>query len=179
VSVPQSCLAQVVLVALLGAGCATVSPAVVPPNPADEARAMEHARCGPDIDDAALAPVLGGQAVDAVEPHYTRVQSGMYGVGARLDGSVVHVRALQGMTAEWLDRALECHSARRVLGRVPDTMLPNDPFWLPGRMVDIDAQPARGGFVVAVRGSTLDDAQEILIRTNAFMASKASSTATP
>ncbi len=160
------------LVGAIAAGCASTTPAEPAHNAAEEAAASERSRCGPDLDEAALAPVLNGQAIESVEPLYTRVQGGKSGETSRLFGALVRVRAVQGMTAEWLDRALECHSARRVLGRIPDTMMPNDPFWLPGRMVDIDAQSARDGFQVAVRGSSVDDAQEILIRANAFLASK-------
>jgi hypothetical protein len=80
------------------------------------------------------------------------------------------VRALRGVTAEWLDRALECHSARRVLGRIPASDAPNDPFWLPGSVVDIDAESAKDRFVVDVRGATVREGQEILQRANAFVA---------
>jgi len=131
---------------------------------------MERARCGPDVGEATLAPVLQERAnIDSVSPLYADVPGGKSGGGTRLDGAVVRIRPIPGMTAEWLDRALECHSARRVLGRIPADVLPNDPFWLPGgRTVDIDAESARDGFQVAVRGSTVDDNKEILSRANAF-----------
>jgi hypothetical protein len=167
-----SLLGGPVLMGAIAVGCASTTAAEPAHNAAEEAAASERSRCGPDLDEAALAPVLSGQAIESVEPLYTRLQGGKSGEGSRLFGAVVRVRAIQGMTAEWLDRALECHSARRVLGRIPETMTPNDPFWLPGRMVDIDAQSARDGFQVAVRGFSVDDAQEILIRANAFLASK-------
>jgi hypothetical protein len=85
------------------------------------------------------------------------------------------VLAVKGFTAEWLDRALECHSARRVLGRIPTTTLPDDPFWLPGRMVDIDVGATRAGFQVFIQGQTIKDAQEILSRANAFVEARAPS----
>ncbi len=160
------------LAATIAAGCANTSSTAPAHNPAEEAAAMERTRCGPDLDEAALAPVLNRQAVESAEPLYTREPSGKSGEASRLFGAVIRIRAIQGVTAEWLDRALECHSARRVLGRIPENVMPNDPFWLPGRMVDIDAQSARDGFQVAVRGYSVDDAQEILIRANAFAAGK-------
>lgn len=167
-----SSVAAPILAVTIAAGCATTPSAEPAHNPAEEAAAMERTRCGPDLDEAALAPVLNRQAIESVEPLYTREQSGKSGNTSRLFGAVIRVRAIQGVTAEWLDRALECHSARRVLGRIPENAMPNDPFWLPGRMVDIDAQSARDGFQVAVRGYSVDDAQEILIRANAFVAGK-------
>jgi hypothetical protein len=132
---------------------------------------MERTRCGADLDPKALEPLLDGTAVDSVQPLYANVENAKSGAQSELQGATIRVRALQGVTAEWLDRALECHSAQRVLGRIPESSAPNDPFWLPGRVVDIDAQSARDGFTVAVRGSTSDDARAILARANGFLAS--------
>lgn len=151
------------------AGAASLDP---PRNTISDATEMERTRCAPDVQESGLAPVLSGEAVESVLPLYTHSESQKFGEVSRLYGAVIRVRAIQGLTAEWLDRALECHSARRVLGRIPETDVPNDPFWLPGRTVDIDAESARDGFQVAIRGTSVDDAQEILIRANAFVASK-------
>ena len=76
------------------------------------------------------------------------------------------MRSLKGFTPEWLDRALECHGARRVLGKTPE--VPNDPFWLPDGMVDIDVQSDHDGFRVIARGHNASDAREILARAKAF-----------
>jgi hypothetical protein len=76
---------------------------------------------------------------------------------------------VKGFTATWLDRALECHSARRVLGRIPAATLPNDPFWLPGRMVDIEVAATHAGLQVFIRRQNIKDAEEILARANAFV----------
>jgi hypothetical protein len=140
-------------------------------SPAEQAASMERTRCGADLDAKALEPVLDGKAIDSVLPLYANIESGKAGAQSELQGAIIRVRALQGVTAEWLDRALECHSAQRVLGRVPDSAFPSDPFWLPGRVVDIDTQSARDGFAVAVRGSTSGDAREILERANRALAS--------
>jgi hypothetical protein len=139
-------------------------------SPAEEAAAVERSRCGPDIDDTTLEPIFAHRAVESAEPLYVRASTDRAGTSSRLEGAVVYVRAIQGVTAEWLGRALECHSARRVLGRIAENVSPNDPFWLPGRMVDIDTQSIGHGFRISVRGATQDDAQEILIRANAFAA---------
>jgi hypothetical protein len=149
--------------------CAESSPANLH-SPSEEAAAMERSRCGPDLDEAALDPIFSHRAIESAEPLYARTVADRAGATERLEGAIIYVRAIQGMTPEWLDRALECHSARRVLGKTPDVVAKNDPFWLPGRMVDINAQSVGPGFRVAIRGATPDDAQEILIRANAFAA---------
>jgi hypothetical protein len=157
------------LIAPASLGCATAPP----PRPvAEEAAERERARCGPGVNEEALAPVFAAETVEAAEPLYAAAASGGAGAGgnySRLIGASIRLRAVRGFTAAWLDRALECHSARRVLERIPTTTLPNDPFWLPGRMVDIEVAATRAGFQVFVRGQTIKDSEEILARANAFV----------
>jgi hypothetical protein len=139
-------------------------------SPTDDAAAVERSRCGPDLDDTTLEPIFGHRAVESAEPLYARTSADRAGASVRLEGAVIYVRAIQGVTVEWLNRALECHGARRVLGKIPENVSPNDPFWLPGRMVSVETQSIGHGFRIAVRGATQADAQEILIRANAFAA---------
>ena len=63
------------------------------------------------------------------------------GEQSQLRGAKLTVAALPGLTAEWLDRELECHSAHITLGRTAST--PEDPFWLPDSTVDIDVRPTK------------------------------------
>lgn len=163
--------AAVVLAAAGAAGCTLTDFNPPPPQTASDAAAsMERTRCGPDVDESRLLPVVTGSAVDSVEPLYTALPGGKSGSETRLYGAVIRIRATQGVTAEWLDCALECHGARQVLRHPPEDTLASDPFWLPGRMVDIDTESARDSFKVAVRGDTTDDAQEIFIRATAYLA---------
>jgi hypothetical protein len=141
-------------------------------TPADEAAFMERTRCASDDDDKALAPVLGGDAVQRVQPLYSTIEGAKTGHQSELRGAVVIVSALPGITAEWLDRALECHSAKEVLGHEPK--LSDDPFWLPGSSVNIDVTSDRDGFNVAVSAYSANDARRILDRANAFAKSKTS-----
>lgn len=133
---------------------------------------MERTRCASDDDDKALAPVLGGDAVQRVQPLYSTIEGAKTGHQSELRGAVVIVSALPGITAEWLDRALECHSAKEVLGHEPK--LSDDPFWLPGSSVNIDVTSDRDGFNVAVSAYSANDARRILDRANAFAKSKTS-----
>jgi hypothetical protein len=158
-------------VALLGVattlGCeASSSPAK---SPADQAAELVRTRCPANADEAALAPVLDGSAIESVEPLYNSVVGYKSGQYTELAGSAIKIEALQGVTAEWLTRALECHSAKRVLGSIASTTAPNDPFWLPGRMVEIDAASAHDGFRVEVRAAGPAEGHEVLDRAKAFV----------
>lgn len=158
-------IATVLLLALPMAGCGGPSGQTVK-TPADQAAFMERTRCAADDDEKALGPVLGGEAVQRVQPLYSTVEGAKTGHMAELRGATVVVQALPGLTAEWLDRALECHSAREALGH---TSAPSDdPFWLPGSSVDIDVRSARDGFDVAITAYSSSDARQVLTRANAF-----------
>jgi hypothetical protein len=159
------------LAAAVTTGCTLQDFNPRPPQTAtDKAASLEKTQCGPDVDETRLLAVMTGSAIESVEPLYTSSPDAKSGSETRLHGAVIRVRTSQGVTAQWLDRALECHSARRLLQHASGEKLASDPFWLPGRMVDIDAEPARDAFEVAVRGESTDDAQEILIRANAYVA---------
>jgi hypothetical protein len=141
----------------------------------EEAAEMERIRCTPDVDEASLAPLFTREAVISAEPLYTASSgfgSAAGGNYSQLIGAVVKLHALRGFTAEWLDRALECHSAHRLLGRDTSGALPaQDPFWLPGRTVAIEVSAGHDGFEVFVRGKNIRDSEEILARANAFVES--------
>lgn len=136
---------------------------------------MERTRCASDDTDKALAPVLSGDAVQRVQPFYSTIEGAKSGHQSELRGAVVTVSALPGITAEWLDRALECHSAKEVLGHEPTPS--DDPFWLPRSTVNIDVSSDRDGFNVAISAYSANDARQILDRANAFSKAKAPSAA--
>jgi hypothetical protein len=138
-------------------------------SPADEAAEVVRTRCASNADETPIVPLLDGTAIESVEPLYNNGLGGArIGHWSLLVGTVITVRPLPSVTAEWLTRELECHSARRVAGSTPASTLPNDPFWLPGKMVDIDAQSAHGSFRVEVRAAHPAEAQELLDRARAF-----------
>jgi hypothetical protein len=151
------------------AGCASAQRM---PTANEIASDMERKRCGPDVEEGALAPIFNKEAIQGWDSAYLAASTCGGGAGGcykRLAGAVIVVKALQGFTAEWLDRALECHSARRVLGKIPPGDIPNDPFWLPGKTVDIDVVSTGGQFAATVRTLEPSDAQEIINRTKAFV----------
>lgn len=146
-------------------------------SPADQAAQMARTRCGPDLDETALGPILDGKALRSVEPLYSGngSEASKGGSPSELRGAIVNVQATTGVTAEWLDRALECHSAKRVLGQGPGAGGDQDPFWLPGSVVDIDVQSAKDGFRIAIAGATPTEGQQILTRAKSFASSRAGS----
>jgi hypothetical protein len=151
------------------AGCA---PQPRMPTATELAGDTERRRCGPDVDESVLAPIFSKEAILGWDTAYLAAATCGGGAGGcykRLAGAVIIIKALKGYSAEWLDRALECHSARRALGKIPPGDIPNDPFWLPGKTLDIDVVSTRGEFAATVRTLQPSDAQEIVNRTKAFV----------
>jgi hypothetical protein len=141
------------------------------PSALEEAAALERGRCSGIADEATIAPILSGDAVEGVEPFYVSSINGKSGTQEHLAGVTIVVNPLPGMTAELLDRALECHGARAVLGRLPPATTPttSDPFFLPSRMVEIEVTSGRGHFRIAVHPVRSEDAEQVLSRANALV----------
>ena len=137
-------------------------------TPADKAAAVETTKCSAAVDEEVLAPVLTGGAIERVEPLYTKVSMHDGNGYATLDGARITVRPLPGMTAEALQRALECHSARGTLGRVNTAT--SDPFVLPSTMVNIKVASQGDAFRVGVAAPRSEEAHEILDRATQLMA---------
>ena len=152
---------------LLCTGCAGVP--MHERSAGEVAAALEQRHCGGNADEAALAPVLSGAAVETWERAYSSVPAhGGEGTHRRLAGAAFTVRAVKGYSAEWLDRALTCHSARRALGRLPPEGEAQDPFSLPGKTVDIRVESTGEGFLVEARSPDVAEASEIVARARAF-----------
>jgi hypothetical protein len=159
---------------LLAACQASAEP---PQSAADEASQVVRTRCGPEVDETALGPILSGSVVRSAKPLYNNIEGSKGGDHAELRGAIVAVDAMPGITAEWLDRTLECHSARLVLGQGQEGAAARDPFWLPGSVVDIDVKSSRSGFLIAVAGASPDKARQVLDRARLFVSEKVASSA--
>jgi hypothetical protein len=134
-------------------------------SPASQA-AAQRARCTADFSDAAIGRVLDGSAVERVEPFYTGYTS--KSSNPRLQGAAIVVRPARGETAEWLDRALECHEAQQLTTQASGSSARTDPFWLPGSRVQIDVTSARDGFRIQLSGGSSAEARAILARAQAL-----------
>ncbi|HXX68425.1 MAG TPA: hypothetical protein VEK07_14645 [Polyangiaceae bacterium] len=150
-------------------GCATSSPAAK--TAADSAHVVAANRCADVEGDSNLNAVLSGEAVDYVKPLYANLSDPRGSQESQLRGATVMVRALPGMTAEWLDRQLKCHSATETLGQseAPST----DPFFLPGTPVTIAVRPLGSAFAVDISAFPPKAAHRILNRANDWLASRA------
>lgn len=155
-------VAAIALLAMASAACAqSATPGV--------RTAATAARCDTTSDDKLLVSELSASAVQGVQPLYSHLAGSSKG-GDRLVGAVLTVTPLPGVTAEWLDHALECRVARSSLAQTPEAS--NDPFSLPFGSVDIDVRSAKDAFEIALTGSSPADAREILSRANAFATSR-------
>jgi hypothetical protein len=85
-----------------------------------------------------------------------------------MEGAVIVFRATPGMTAEWLQRVVDCHLARNAaLGHdVPE--MPDCPLVPKGVAATVKATDA--GFAVAVRSEDSSTAAEVLRRARSLVA---------
>lgn len=108
--------------------------------------------------------------IESAEPLYVGSSSGKLST-KRLEGATVSFRAVPGMTAQWLQRVIDCHLARNsALGHdVPEmAYCPLVP-----KGVSATVTGTQTGFAVAVRGDTQETAQEVLRRAQALGPSRA------
>ena len=144
-------------------GCATAPPAQ---SPAGQAAAFQQGRCTAQLGEPVVAKILDGSAVERVEPLYSGSSSKTS--NPRLLGATIVVDPVHGETAEWLDRALECHGAQQVMLHASGEPMKSDPFFLPESMVQIDVASAGDGYRVRVSSTSSAEAHEILDRAQAL-----------
>lgn len=116
--------------------------------------------------DRDVSPFAHRDDIAGVEPLYTGVVSGK-SLYTRLRGATITFRAVPGMSAEWLQRIVDCHIARNaVLGHdAPDmSFCPLQP-----NGVTAQVTPTAGGFAVAVMSDDPDAAREVLRRAQALV----------
>lgn len=140
------------------------------------ARAAEHRAASQALRDAEARACVGVPAADRdaspfdhrediarVEPLY--VKEGGKSPSQSLVGAVAVFRAVPGMTAQWLQRVVDCHLARNAaLGHdVPEmSYCPLVP-----KGVSATVTPAQGGLAIEIRSDDPATAKEILRRAEA------------
>jgi hypothetical protein len=129
-----------------------------------EARAC----AGLSEDDRDISPFEHREDVASVEPFYASTSSSKGGAQSRLAGAIVTFRALPGMTAEWLQRVIDCHLERNAaIGHeAPD--MPWCPLLPKGVTATVASTGA--GFAVVIRSEDTDTANEILRRARTLIA---------
>lgn len=133
----------------------------------DALRAAEASACGGLSDDERdTSPFAHPDDIASVAPLAARKEGKKpWLMGPR--GAVVTFVAVPGMTAEWLQRVVDCHIARNsVLGHVDPTM-PDCP--LVPRGVTASVTSTGSGFAVAIRSDDPEVAKEILRRARALI----------
>lgn len=112
--------------------------------------------------DRDMSPFAHGEDIASVQPLTMRSGGGKSGPSGRMAGALVVVRAVPGMTAQWLQRVIDCHVARNgALGHdVPE--MPYCPLVPNG--ITASVTPTETGFAVAIQADDPAMAQEVLRR---------------
>jgi hypothetical protein len=123
--------------------------------------AEARACVGVSDEDRDESPFAHREDIASAEALYASVSSGK-GQYSRLQGATITFRAVPGMTAQWLQRIVDCHLARNAaLGHdVPE--MPYCP--LVPRGVTATVTPVSAGFAVAVTSDDVDTATEVFRR---------------
>ena len=85
----------------------------------------------------------------------------------RTEGAVIKLRATPGISVPWLERVNGCHIALLGSGRLAGNDAAMDPFVLTGTTVA--ATEVYAGYVVSVKGASVESVQEILQRSYALV----------
>ena len=138
-------------------------------------REAESQACvGIDPDDRDISPFEHTEDIASVTP--LKVSEGGKVATQQTEGVVVTFRAVPGMTAEWLQRVVNCHLARNAsLGHVVPEM-PNCPLVPNG--LTATASSTGNGFAVSVRSSDSATARDILSRAQRLIAAPAAAPST-
>jgi len=157
---------RLVFLAGVAGGAAACGASEAPP--ARHAQAVELMQCPESPTPQGEARLLASTKVLDFEPIYSRVPTGNNDIEYRLNGAKILIRPPQGMTADQMTRALQCHSARVLLGQVDQTQFPNDPYWLPNTWVNIDVTPEEGNFAVRLSADNIPHNRSIFERARVF-----------
>ncbi len=123
--------------------------------------AEERACAGIPLDDKDVSPFEHSEDIAGVQPLTERTGSAKMPTN-RTTGAIVTFRAVPGLTAEWLQRLIDCHLARNAsLGHdVPE--MPTCPLVPKGAQAKVAS--TGNGFAVTVRAEDPKNAAEILSR---------------
>jgi len=155
-------------VSAIGAiGCATSSSAGgAVPTPAQYAAIADDACAGIAAKERELGVLAYRDAIVSVAPFKEASYVGKAKV-THTEGSVIVLRATQGLSVPWIERVNSCHVALAGAGRLPGNDAVADPFVIPGATVS--ATEVYAGFALIVRGANQDSASEIAQRSYAIL----------
>jgi hypothetical protein len=136
--------------------------------PATAAAAAERQQCDSRVTAPAATQLLQANAVLRIQPLYHHIIVNPNNSEQRPSGVKLVLRPPTGVTAEELTRILQCHSARMLLGKVNPAEIPDDPYWLADRWLDIQVTPENGNFAVTVSADSVDDNIEVIGRATRY-----------
>ena len=139
------------------------------PSVTKKAVQTEQLQCADPAAWQASRSILQTTTVLKAQPIVFPLESGKSGGGGRVSGAKLTVRPPEGVTAEELARALQCHAALTRLGQIDRTEVPYDPTWLPHAWVDIAVAPAGGNFVITLTTDSTHDNLRLYRRAVAFV----------
>jgi hypothetical protein len=102
-------------------------------------------QCKVEDDDSRVIDVSN---ILSVAPAYATVPTSNNNSQTRLLGAEIRLRAQPGLSRVWVDHVLRCHESARLRGASTMADADNDPFWLPGKWLDVDVREDQGLFVV-------------------------------
>jgi hypothetical protein len=126
--------------------------------------AEQRACAGIPTQDRDISPFQHREDIESVEPINTPI-GGKTG-GFRANGVTVQIRAVPGMTAEWLQRVVDCHIARNASMGYAMPEMSDCPLML--RNVSATVTSTGRGFAVAIRSDDVDTVHEIRRRAEAL-----------
>jgi hypothetical protein len=90
---------------------------------------------------------------------------------SHLQGASLVLKPFLGLSAQDLERLLNCHAARSQLKRDGEPVVANDPYWAPGHVTRVSVGFEEGVTTVQIEGQNFEAAKAILDRANAFVRS--------
>ena len=129
-------------------------------------QAEAQACSGISADNRDMSPFFHREDVASVRPLSREVRQGK-NIVHEDRGATVVFRAIPGLTAEWLQREIDCHIARAASVGHDMPEMSYCPIVLKG--VTAKVSTVRGGFAVAIESEDPDTKNEILRRSNALL----------
>jgi hypothetical protein len=136
--------------------------------PATTAASVEQLQCDSRVTSPEMTQLLQANAVLYVKPIYRHILVNPNNAEDRVGGAKLVLRPPTGVSAEELTRILQCHSARVLLGKVNPADIPDDPYWLADRWLDIQVTAENGNFAVTVVADSVHDNIEVLDRATRY-----------
>ena len=138
------------------------------------AQAEAQACVGISNDDRDISPFFHREDIKSVSPLVEQVRNGKNVIDKRVGATVVF-RALPGMTAEWLQRVVDCHLARAAaMGHAMPEM-----DYCPLELNNVTAKVTSGGdgFAVNIRSNDAPTVDQVIARATALTSAPAAAPA--